>query len=236
MIKENSKAQLSDAQFEIAKSYGFASWPKLKAFVEKRELELRENKSQLRRAKMNLRNGRMCILFDDEGRENEGDFVASAESISSEVINQMTKIGRGTLCLALEAEQANKLNLSLINSDRKDHAEPAFLAPIDAVEGVTTGVSAFDRAQTIRVAVSDNVNPNMVKSPGHVFPLLAVKGGIKERCGHTEGSIELMKLAGLKPSAVICEILNEDGSMARLPDLKILAKELGVAILKMSDL
>ena len=160
----------------------------------------------------------------------------SAEKVSPEAINFITKHGRGTLCLAMTSSQADKLGLKLINSDREDLSQPAFMISIDAAQGITSGVSAFDRAETIRTAISNDATHQSVRSPGHIFPLMAHPEGIRGRRGHTEGSIELVKRAGLKPSAVICEILNEDGTMARWPDVLRLGQDLELPVVHISEL
>lgn len=225
---------LSDIQLVVAREYGFDSWPKLKAHVEKSPR--RSQSESMKKAIRDLREGRCCILFDDEGRENEGDLVLAAERASAEAINFITKFGRGTLCLALTEAHAEKLNLRPINPNRQQLSEPAFLQSVDASSGITTGVSAFDRALTIQAAVREGVSPSDVKSPGHVFPLRAHKDGLRARKGHTEASIELMSLAGLKPAAVICEILKDDGTMARWPDLERFAADHEIQLVRVSDL
>lgn len=222
---------LSDVQFVIAREYGFESWPKLKQHVDGKALS-----DSVKQAIKDLKEGRCCILFDDESRENEGDLVLSAEKVSPQMINFITKHGRGTLCLALTEEYTEKLKLSLVNPNRQNLNEPAFLNSIDATSGITTGVSAFDRSQTIEAVVAENATFTAIKSPGHVFPLKSHPGGIKARVGHTEGSVELMKLAGLKPAAVICEILNEDGTMARKLDVTQFASNHNLQVVRMSDL
>jgi len=223
--------RLNHAQFVLAREHGFESWPKLVA-----EVEARSEEGPLKKAIGDLRRGRLCILFDDEGRENEGDLVLAAEMVSPEKINFLTKHARGTLCLALDEEQAGRLGLKLVRDERADLAQPAFMHSIDAAGGITTGVSAFDRAETIRAAVAEDATPRSVRSPGHVFPLLAHGQGLSARQGHTEGSVELMKRAGLKPAAVISEILNADGRMARWSELESFAREHDLAMVRVSDL
>jgi len=166
-----------------------------------------------------LRAGRMIILADDEDRENEGDLVMAAEWVTPKAVNFMATHARGLICLALDEAQVSRLQLPLMVQDSNAKFKSAFTVSIEAAEGVTTGISAFDRAQTIRVASDENSGPADVVSPGHVFPLMAQKGGVLVRAGHTEASIDLSRLAGLKASAVICEIMSEDGSMARMPEL-----------------
>jgi len=172
-----------------------------------------------------LRAGRMIILADDEDRENEGDLVMAAEWVTPKAINFMATHGRGLICLALTEEQTERLQLPLMVANTNNKFKTNFTLSIEAAEGVTTGISAFDRAHTIRTAIKENVTPADIHSPGHVFPLLGRDGGLLVRAGHTEASIDLARMAGLKPSGVICEIMNEDGSMARMPELKVFAKK-----------
>lgn len=168
-----------------------------------------------------LRQGKMVILVDDEDRENEGDLVLAADFASAQMINFMATQARGLICLAMSSEQVSKLRLPLMVGDESNHSpnKTAFTVSIEASSGVSTGISAADRAHTIRVASSLEAKPADVRFPGHVFPIRAQQGGVLRRAGHTEGSVDLVTLAGLKPSAVICEIMNEDGTMARVPDL-----------------
>jgi 3,4-dihydroxy 2-butanone 4-phosphate synthase/GTP cyclohydrolase II len=183
-----------------------------------------------------IKNGKMVILVDDEDRENEGDLFMASEFVTPEAINFMAKYGRGLICLTLSEELAQKLNLHLMVNDNQSRFKTAFTVSIEARRGVTTGISAHDRATTIRAAIADNVKPDDIVSPGHVFPILARKGGVLVRTGQTEGSVDLARLAGLKPSGVICEIMKDDGSMARMPDLEIFAKEHGLKIVTIADL
>lgn len=166
-----------------------------------------------------LRQGRMIILVDDEDRENEGDLVCAAELVTPETINFMATYGRGLICLPMDEEDCDRLGLHPQCPENTARLGTAFTVSIDAREGITTGISAADRARTIRVAVDPKTKAVDLARPGHVFPLRARKGGVLVRAGQTEGSVDLMRLAGLKPAAVICEILNEDGTMARVPDL-----------------
>ena len=174
-----------------------------------------------------LRQGRMIILVDDEDRENEGDIVLAAESVTPQAINFLAKHARGLICLTLERERVDELQLPMMAPRNQSPRQTAFTVSIEARHGVSTGISAADRAHTIRVASDPKTRPEDLISPGHVFPLRAVDGGVLVRAGHTEGSIDLMRLAGLKPSAVICEIMNDDGTMARLTDLKKFSSEHG---------
>jgi 3,4-dihydroxy 2-butanone 4-phosphate synthase/GTP cyclohydrolase II len=166
-----------------------------------------------------LRQGRMIVLVDAEDRENEGDLVCAAEKVTPEVINFMAKFGRGIICLPLPAEKCDSLGLYPQTLENTAHFGTPFTVSIDAAEGITTGVSTADRARTIQIAIADGAKASDLVRPGHVFPLRASKGGVLVRAGQTEGSVDLVRLAGLKPAAVICEIMNEDGSMARVPQL-----------------
>ena len=185
-----------------------------------------------------IRLGKMVILLDDEDRENEGDIVMAAESIRPQDINFMAKEARGLICLSLTEEQCDRLNLPMMVDSSRNAApnNTAFTVSIEASSGVSTGISAADRAQTIRVASSPNAKPNDIRIPGHIFPIKAKKGGVLKRAGHTEASVDLARLAGCTPAAVICEIMNEDGSMARLPDLKVFAQKHNIKIGTIVDL
>ena len=183
-----------------------------------------------------IKNGKMVILVDDEDRENEGDLCMAAEFVTPEAINFMAKHGRGLICLTLNEELAQKINLHLMVNDNQSRFKTAFTVSIEARKGVTTGISAHDRATTIRTAIADHVKPDDIVSPGHIFPILARKGGVLVRTGQTEGSVDLARLAGLKPSGVICEIMKDDGTMARMPDLEVFAKEHGLKIVTIADL
>jgi 3,4-dihydroxy 2-butanone 4-phosphate synthase/GTP cyclohydrolase II len=166
-----------------------------------------------------IRNGKMIILVDDEDRENEGDLYCAANQVTPEIINFMAKYGRGLICLTLTEEKACSLDLKPMVKDNESPLGTAFTSSIDALEGVTTGISAQDRAHTILTAVAENANPEDFARPGHVFPLIARNGGVLVRPGQTEGSVDLSRLAGLPSTGVICEIMKEDGTMARMPDL-----------------
>jgi 3,4-dihydroxy 2-butanone 4-phosphate synthase / GTP cyclohydrolase II len=172
-----------------------------------------------------LRAGRMVILVDEEDRENEGDLVLAAEFVTPEAINFMARHGRGLICLTLTEERCDQLNLPLMTSRNGTSYGTNFTVSIEAAEGVTTGISAADRSKTIEVAVARHAKPSDIVQPGHVFPLRAQRGGVLMRAGHTEAGCDLSELAGLIPAAVICEILKDDGSMARLPDLMEFARE-----------
>ncbi|MDQ1334104.1 MAG: 3,4-dihydroxy 2-butanone 4-phosphate synthase / cyclohydrolase [Thermodesulfobacteriota bacterium] len=183
-----------------------------------------------------LQQGKMIILVDDEGRENEGDLTIAAEKVTPEAINFMAKYGRGLICLALEPEIVEKLQLDQMVRDNRSPFQTAFTVSVEAARGVTTGISAADRAHTILTAISDDAKPEDLVQPGHVFPLRARRGGVLFRTGQTEGSVDLARLAGLKPAAVICEVMKDDGCMARLPDLEIFAKEHGLKIATVADI
>ena len=188
------------------------------------------------RALDDVREGKMVILVDDEDRENEGDLTMAAEKITPEAINFMARHGRGLICLTLDEAQIGKLKLPMMVSDNQAKMHTAFTVSIEARHGVTTGISARDRATTILAAIADDARPEDVVSPGHVFPLKARPGGVLVRTGQTEGSVDLAHLAGLKPAGVICEIMRDDGEMARMPDLERFSAEHGIAILSIADL
>ena len=166
-----------------------------------------------------LRQGKMIVLVDDEDRENEGDLACAAEKVTPEIINFMAKNGRGLICLPLTSDRCDSLGLYPQTVENTARFGIAFTVSIDAAEGITTGISAADRARTIQVAVADGAKPSDLDRPGHIFPLRAREGGVLVRAGQTEGAVDLMRLAGLKPAGVICEIMNEDGTMARVPQL-----------------
>ena len=182
------------------------------------------------------KHGRMFILVDDEDRENEGDLVIPAQFATPDSINFMAKHGRGLICLALHSERVKALGLNLMSSDNSTRHQTAFTVSIEAREGVTTGISAADRARTISVAIDPAKGKNDIGSPGHVFPLVARDGGVLVRAGHTEAAVDIARLAGVNPSGVICEIMNDDGSMARLPDLIEFAKAHKLKIASIADL
>jgi 3,4-dihydroxy 2-butanone 4-phosphate synthase/GTP cyclohydrolase II len=183
-----------------------------------------------------LRAGRMVVLVDEEDRENEGDLVLAAEFVTPEAINFMAKYGRGLICLTLTEERCNLLNLPMMTTRNGTSYGTNFTVSIEAAEGVTTGISAADRAKTIQVAVAKHAKPSDIVQPGHIFPLKAQKGGVLMRAGHTEAGCDFAELAGLTPAAVICEIMKDDGTMARLPDLIEFAKEHGLKIGTIADL
>ena len=183
-----------------------------------------------------IRQGKMVILVDDEDRENEGDLVVAAELITADIVNFMAREGRGLICLSLTEARADELDLPLMVTDNSSSFGTAFTISIEARQGVTTGISAADRAHTIQVAVADGTTARDLARPGHVFPLRAKKGGVMVRAGQTEGSVDLARLAGLKPAGVICEIMNEDGTMARMPQLEIFAKQHDLKIITIADI
>lgn len=183
-----------------------------------------------------IRQGRMIIIVDDEDRENEGDLCCAAEKVTPDIINFMAKHGRGLICLSLTEERCEELHLPLQVNENTSRFETAFCISIDALEGVTTGISAADRARTILTAVDPRTRPQDLVRPGHVFPLRARRGGVLVRPGQTEASVDLARLAGLTPAGVICEIMNDDGTMARLPQLVRFAEEHGIKIITVADL
>ncbi len=177
-----------------------------------------------------VRAGRMVILVDDEGRENEGDLVVAADKITPEAVNFMASYGRGLICLCLTPERIEQLGLKPMVDNNTSRFETAFHTSFGVAAGTTTGISAHDRAKTIAASVHPDTRPEDLYRPGHVFPLRAREGGVLERAGHTEGSVELARLAGLTPAAAICEIMADDGHMARMPDLNIFAKKHGLKL------
>jgi 3,4-dihydroxy 2-butanone 4-phosphate synthase/GTP cyclohydrolase II len=183
-----------------------------------------------------IRAGRMIILVDDEDRENEGDLCMAAEAVTPEAINFMARYGRGLICMTLDRALVKKLNLPMMVEKNKSPYETGFTISIEARTGVTTGISAADRARTIKVAVDRDAKPEDIVSPGHVFPLRARRGGVLERTGQTEGSVDLARLAGMMPAGVICEIMKDDGTMARMPDLEKFAAEHNMKIATIADL
>src|SRR5437016_7042297 len=183
-----------------------------------------------------IRNGRMAILVDDEDRENEGDFSLAAQKVAPEAINFMAMHGRGLICLALTPERVEELQLPPMVAENTAPFGTAFTISIDARRGITTGISAKDRATTIQTAIDPKAKPADLARPGHVFPLRADKGGVLKRAGQTEGSVDLARLSGLSPAGVICEIMNEDGTMARLPQLQEIAKRHHLKLVTIKDL
>ena len=192
--------------------------------------------SALSQALTQLRNGGMVILVDDEDRENEGDLVLAAEFATPDAINFMARHARGLICLALTGEQVDRLGLPPMVANNQARRSTAFTVSIEARDGITTGISAHDRARTIQVAADPLVAAADICSPGHVFPLRAAEGGVLARDGHTEGAVDLMRLAGLRPAGVICEVMRDDGQMARRPDLEKFAREHCLPILTIRDI
>lgn len=192
--------------------------------------------STIEEAADDIRNGRMIIIVDDEDRENEGDLVCAAEKVTPEIINFMATHGRGLICLPLTEERCDELNLTPQAADNTSSMGTAFTISIEAKEGVTTGISAADRAKTILTAVDPATKPSDLARPGHVFPLRAKRGGVLVRVGQTEASVDIARIAGLDPSAVICEIMNDDGTMARMPELELFAERHDLKIISVADL
>jgi 3,4-dihydroxy 2-butanone 4-phosphate synthase / GTP cyclohydrolase II len=183
-----------------------------------------------------IRAGRMIIVVDDENRENEGDLTMAASKVTPEAINFMVKHGRGLVCLALTPERLDELEVPLEVADNSSRRETAFCVSIDAKAGTTTGVSAADRAATIRMAIASETRPRDLARPGHVFPLRARSGGVLVRAGHTEAAVDLARIGGLSPAGVICEVMNEDGTMARVPELKKFARKHGLVMITIAEL
>lgn len=198
--------------------------------AEKRSIAL------VQKAIADIRKGKMVILTDDEDRENEGDLVMAAEKVTPQSVNFMAREGRGLICLSLTEEQVRRLNLPLMVTDNTSPRQTAFTVSIEAALGVSTGISAHDRAHTIKTAIGDDVLPAELSRPGHVFPLKARDGGVLVRPGHTEASVDLARLAGFKPAGVICEVMSDDGTMARRPQLVRFAKKHKLTLLAIADL
>jgi len=192
--------------------------------------------AKVREAIDDIRKGRMLILVDDEDRENEGDFCFAAEHVTPEKINFMAKHGRGLVCLSMTDERLHQLDFPMMVEKNTSRFETAFTVSVDASKGITTGISAYDRAYTIRLVGDDKAKPDDFVRPGHIFPLRAKPGGVLVRTGQTEGSVDLARLAGLKPAAVICEIMRDDGTMARMPDLEVFAEKHNMKIVAIKDL
>jgi 3,4-dihydroxy 2-butanone 4-phosphate synthase / GTP cyclohydrolase II len=183
-----------------------------------------------------VRRGKMIVVCDGEDRENEGDLVLAGQFTTPEAINFMAREARGLICLALEPERCDELGLDLMAAKNEAPLKTAFTVSIEAAEGVTTGISAHDRARTVQVAIDPRSGPGDLRQPGHIFPLKAKQGGVLERTGHTEASVDLARLAGLIPAGVICEIMNEDGTMARVPDLAPYCERHGLKMITVADL
>ncbi|MFY9706567.1 MAG: bifunctional 3,4-dihydroxy-2-butanone-4-phosphate synthase/GTP cyclohydrolase II [Desulfobacterales bacterium] len=191
---------------------------------------------EIEKAIEEIKTGRMIILVDDEDRENEGDLCMAAEKVTPDAINFMAKYGRGLVCLAMSNAMIDKLDLPMMVDNNTSAFQTGFTVSIEARCGVTTGISAADRARTIHTAVADNAKPSDLVRPGHIFPLRAREGGVMVRVGQTEGSVDLARMAGLKPAGVICEIMDEDGTMARMPTLEKFSQEHGIGICTIADL
>jgi len=183
-----------------------------------------------------IRNGKIVIVVDDEDRENEGDFIVAAEKVTPEIVNFMAKYGRGLICVAITEQRAQELEFEPMVEFNTSRHGTAFLVSVDYKKGTTTGISAFDRAKTIQAIVDPNSKPGDFAKPGHIFPLQAVEGGVLRRAGHTEAAVDLARLAGLYPAGVLCEIMNDDGTMARVPELFKIAKRFGLKIITIKDL
>jgi 3,4-dihydroxy 2-butanone 4-phosphate synthase/GTP cyclohydrolase II len=191
---------------------------------------------RIEQAIQDIRGGKMVVVVDDEHRENEGDLVLAAEKVTPEAINFMAKEGRGLICVPMTGEDLDRLDLSMMVVDQQDHFRTAFAVSVDARVGVTTGISAHDRARTIQVMVDPKSKPSDLLRPGHIFPLRYRVGGVLRRAGHTEASIDLAKLAGLKPAGILCEIMKDDGTMARLNDLREFSKKHGLTMITIAEL
>lgn len=192
--------------------------------------------SSIEEVLQDIREGRMVIIVDDEDRENEGDVMIAAEKVTPEAITFMARYACGLICLSLTEERVKQLDLPLMVQDNTSPYNTAFTVSIEAKEGITTGISAYDRARTVQVAIDPKTTVDDISRPGHIFPLAARSGGVLVRVGHTEASVDLARLAGLNPAGVICEVMNEDGTMARLPDLEVFAEKHGLKIVTIADL
>jgi len=210
--------------------------PKLR--LELNQEDIRKAIASVEAAIADIRNGKMVILVDDADRENEGDLCIAAEKVTPEAINFMAKFGRGLICLSLTEERLEQLNLSMMVPDHENTSGfgTAFTISIEARYGVTTGISAADRATTVHAAIADDAKPGDLARPGHIFPLRAREGGVLRRAGQTEGSLDLARLAGLKPTGVICEVMNDDGSMARMNDLLAFSREHDIKIVSIANM
>jgi 3,4-dihydroxy 2-butanone 4-phosphate synthase/GTP cyclohydrolase II len=197
---------------------------------------MRESIERVLAALEDIRAGKMVILVDDEDRENEGDLVMAADLVTPEAINFMVRHARGLVCLSLTEEKIEALELPMMVDDNRSSRSTAFTISIEARKGVTTGISAADRAETIKAAVAPDAMPRDLVSPGHIFPLKAKPGGVLQRTGHTEGSADLARMAGLSPAGVICEIMNDDGTMARYPELVAFGEQHGLRVLSIADM
>ena len=183
-----------------------------------------------------IQQGKMIIVIDDENRENEGDFIMAAEKASAQDIHFMTRLGRGMVCSPITSSRAKELELPLMVPDKTSPHSPAFTVSIDLIAGSTTGISAFDRAQTVQALAASQTRPQDFYRPGHLFPLIAQEGGVLTRRGHTEAAIDLARLAGLYPAAVLCEIMNDEGAMARVEELMELAQKFKLKVITIEDL
>jgi len=184
-----------------------------------------------------IREGKLVLVFDDIARENEGDFIAASEHVTPEIINFMSKYGRGLICVAITEERANELSLERMVQHNTATLSTAFTVSVDLLgHGCTTGISAFDRSRTVKALVDKSTKPDDLGRPGHIFPLIANSNGVLGRMGHTEASIDLPRLAGLNPSGVLVEVMNDDGTMARLNDLELIAREHNVKLISISQL
>ena len=183
-----------------------------------------------------IRRGRMVIVTDDESRENEGDIVMAAEMVTPDDVNFIARHARGLICVSLSGERLDDLRLGMMVQDNTAKMQTPFTVSVDAVHGTTTGISAYDRATTIKVLIDPGTRPDDLARPGHIFPLRAAAGGVLRRAGHTEAAIDLTRMAGLEPAGVLCEIMAEDGTMARAPELVAMAERFGLKIVTICDL
>ena len=202
----------------------------------KTDQELTKAFDSIESASRDIAEGKLVIVTDDESRENEGDLIMAAAKVTPEAINTMALHARGLICVPMLGHQLRRLGISPMSSENRESHQTDFAVSVDAAKGITTGISAYDRAETIRILADPNAHPDMLVQPGHVFPLRARPGGVLQRAGHTEAAVDLAQLAGLHPSGVICEILNEDGTLARVPDLIDYKKRHGLKMISIADL
>jgi len=196
----------------------------------------KSNATSVEQAIKTVKSGKLIIIVDDEDRENEGDLMVAAEKINPNIINFMAKYGRGLICLPLTEKRVKQLGLPLMVSDNTARFQTAFTVSIDAKKGITTGISAYDRAKTVLTAINPKTKAHELARPGHIFPLQANAGGVLKRAGQTEASVDIARIAGLYPAGVICEIMNEDGTMARIPQLVKFSQSHSIPILTIADL
>ena len=223
-------------QDNAVENYGFKLESSCKIGSDLKEIYKKMKKDNISEIIDDVKKGKMVIIVDDESRENEGDLICAADLVTPEIINFMASKGKGLICLPMSNDLCKKYDLKMMTSNNRAANKTAFTVSIEAAEGITTGISAADRAHTIKTAVDKKSKPSDIVQPGHVFPFKAMKGGVLSRAGHTEAACDLAKLAGLQPAGVICEIMNEDGTMAKRDDLIKFGKENNIKVGTIADL